>query len=294
LVDLELYRVFYFAAREGNISRAAQQLHLTQPSASNAVKQLEESLGTTLFQRTSRGVKLTPEGELLYSYVEQAYGLLLSGEKKLEEIANLKGGTVRIASSISVIQFVLLPYLQRFGEEYPHIRVHLEHHSTLGCLKRLKEGTVDFCILRLPVEGDLFASDKVVTVQDCFVAGERYRHLEGKTLSLKEIAEYPLIVFPPHMMSRQALDRHLAAYGVTIHPIYEIGSLHIQVDFAKAGLGISYVVREFVKQQLEEGSLFEIGLLPHEAPPPIDFGIVRMKHLPPNAGTKRFLEMMAE
>lgn len=294
MINLELYRVFYYAAREGNISKASQLLHLTQPSASNAIKQLEESLGAPLFYRTSRGVKLTPEGEMLYTYVEQAYGLILTGEKKLEEMANLKSGAVRIAASISVIQFVLIPHLQRFNETYPDIRVHLEHSSTNGCLKRLKEGAVDFCILRLPIEDDLLVSEQVGTVQDCFVAGERYRHLDGKTLTLQQLAEYPLIVFPPHMSSRQTLDRYLAGYGVTINPVYEIGSLHIQVDFAKAGLGISYVVRDFVKQQLAEGSLFEVGLEPQQAPPPIDFGVVRMKHFPPNAGVKRFIEMMTE
>lgn len=292
MVNLEWYRIFYFTAKAGSISKAALQLHMAQPSASLAIKQLEDALQTNLFHRTPRGVSLTSEGHTLFSYIEQAYELIMSAESKLDEVANMGGGEIRIAASISVIQYVLLPHLERFHQEYPTIDIKVSHHSTQGCLKQLKEGRIDFCIVRLPVEDEAFTTTSLLSIQDCFVAGEKYKHLSESGLTMKELAEHPLIVFPPHMTSRQAMDRLMASYGVTLEPRYEIGSLQLLIGFAQANLGISYVVKEFVKKELKEGSLFEVKM--KEAIPRIDFGIVQMKHLAIPVAAQHFIDQLLE
>jgi len=292
MVNLELYRVFYYTAKAGSISKAAQELHIAQPSASLAIKQLEDSLHTNLFHRTPRGVSLTSEGSTLFAYIEQAYELIMSAESKLDEVAKMGGGEVRIAASISVIQYVLLPHMERFHREYPTIEIKVVHGSTLGCLKLLKEGKIDFCIVRLPIEDESLMKTSLLSIQDCFVAGEKYKHLSEAPVSMKELAEYPLVVFPPHMTSRQAMNRLMASYGVTFEPKYEIGSLQLLIGFAQANLGISYVVREFVTKELDEGSLFEVKL--KDQIPRIEFGIVRMKQLAIPVAAQHFIDQMLE
>ena len=95
-VNLEYYRVFYYVAQTGSLSRAAEQLSVSQPAVSQSLRQLENTLGTSLFTRTSRGVKLTKEGELLFSYVRRGYENIETGEKKLRQMLNLDIGELHI------------------------------------------------------------------------------------------------------------------------------------------------------------------------------------------------------
>jgi len=203
----------------------------------------------------------------------------------MSEIANLNIGEVRIGASNSIIRYVLLPFLKYFNSRYPDITVKLITGSTSRCLQNLKEGKLDFCLVRLPTDDKLLKSTKVFTVQDCFVAGEKYRHLADRDVSLEELVRYPLIVFPSHMSTRKSLDRFFESHKLTIQPVYEIGSREVLIDFAKAGLGISCLVKEFIQEELAEGSLVEIKL--REPLPRIEFGIVQLRDVPlPGAATK--------
>jgi DNA-binding transcriptional LysR family regulator len=83
VTGLEHYRAFYYVAKCGSLTQAAEQLSISQPAVSQSLRQLEATLGTQLFSRTSRGVHLTREGELLYSYVSKGYQQIETGEKKL-------------------------------------------------------------------------------------------------------------------------------------------------------------------------------------------------------------------
>ncbi|RKN85117.1 LysR family transcriptional regulator [Paenibacillus ginsengarvi] len=287
---MELYRIFYFTALAGSISKAAKQLHMTQPSASLAIKQLEGALQLNLFVRTPKGVELTVDGKMLFSFVEQAYGLISSAEKKMGEVVNLNSGEVRIGASDSTIRFVLLPFLKEFGQQYPGVKIKLVTGSTLGCLQHLRDGTVDFCLVRTPVDDNMMTSVNVLTVQDCFVAGEKYRSVCENAISLKQLLQYPLIVFPLHMTSRKTLSHFFAAHGLTLQPAFEIGSRDILIDFAKAGLGISCVVKQFIQEELKAGILYEVKL---EQPlPMIHFGIVRLKEAPLSVAANQFIELV--
>ena len=97
MINFELYKVFYWAAKTGSLTQAAKSLYITQPSVSHAIKQLEDSLGLSLFIRNSKGVALTPEGATLYSYIEQSHILITQAEKKMAELKNwfLKIGIIR-------------------------------------------------------------------------------------------------------------------------------------------------------------------------------------------------------
>lgn len=259
IINLELYRIFYFTAVSGSISEAARTLHMTQPSASQAIKQLEEALRITLFHRTPKGVALTVDGKMLFSFIEQAYGLIASAEKKMSEVV-------------------------------PDIKISLTTGSTLRCLQFLKEGAIDFCLVRKPAPDKMLQFTKVLTVQDCFVAGETYKAITRRPISLEQLARLPLIVFPSNMTSRKMLDEFFFAYGLTIQPVFEIGSRDILIDFAKAGLGISCVVKSFIQEELKADVLYEVQL---DTPlPMIDFGIVQLKEGSLPTAARTFIEMM--
>lgn len=131
-INLEYYRIFYCVAKRQSITLAAEEMAISQPAVSQAVKHLEKSLGCMLFVRTSKGMRLTKEGEMLYSYVGRGYEMILSGERKLSEMLNLESGEICVGASDMTLQFYLLPYLERFHEAYPKIRVTVTNAPTPG------------------------------------------------------------------------------------------------------------------------------------------------------------------
>lgn len=141
--NLSLYHIFYVTAREGNISRAARELFISQPAISKAIRKLEENLETVLFIRTSRGVTLTREGELLYRHVSQAFDALEAGEAQLERNRKLGVSQLRIGASITLCRYLLLPRLQHFVQEHPHVKVSITCQSTFQTLSLLDENKID-------------------------------------------------------------------------------------------------------------------------------------------------------
>jgi LysR family cyn operon transcriptional activator len=286
--NLELYRAFYWTAKEGNLSRAAERLFITQPSVSHAIKQLEEELQLTLFHRTSRGVSLTKEGEMLHQHVEQAFNFLETAERKLAEFTDLIRGELRIGSSDSLCKHFLLPHLGSFHERHPHIRISLVHGTTPEIVKHLKEGRIDFGVVRLPVYDDQLHMLEVTSVQDCFVAGVKHKHLAEREIALQQLLDYPIILFSKNSSSRDFVSGFARQHGLEIVPEIELGSVDLLIEFAKHGLGISFVTKQFVQNELDRHILFEIKL--QEQIPQRKVGIALLKKVPISAATNAFIQ----
>ena len=173
--SLEAYRVFYTVASCGSITLAAGELSISQPAVSQSIKQLEEGLKTKLFTRTSKGVRLTGEGELLYTYVAKGYEQIMLGEQKLIQLHNMELGEITIGASDMTLQFFLLPYLEKFHEQYSNIRIRVTNGPTPETLEKLEDGRMDFCVVSTPFEAkDTLEVIPVREIEDIFVAGRRF------------------------------------------------------------------------------------------------------------------------
>ena len=150
--NLEYFKVFYHTAKCGSVTGAAAELSISQPAVSQSLKQLESSIGVRLFQRVSRGVKLTAEGELLYSYVAKGYEQFRQGVEKVKQMQDLELGEVHIGASDMTLRFFLLSHLERFHEEYPHIKVVVSNGPTPETLSLLRDGKIDFGVVSTPFE----------------------------------------------------------------------------------------------------------------------------------------------
>lgn len=286
----ELYKVFYWASKTGSLTQAAKALYLTQPSVSHAIKQLEDSFGITLFNRNSKGVELTQEGAILYSYIEQSQILISLAEEKMAALRNLDSGELRIGGSDSLFKHYLLPYLEDFHEKYPRIRLHLNHGTTPEVIAFLKEGKIDLGVVRMPIDDPQLEVRESIQLRDCFVAGERYAELKNMVLSLDKLLEHPVILFSRNSRARMAITELFQSYGYKLKPEIEVGSVDLLIEFARRGLGISYVTREFVSKELEEGSLFEIQL---DVPlPPSHVGIMIMRNMPLSSAASKLIELV--
>ncbi|MDQ8737266.1 LysR family transcriptional regulator [Paenibacillus sp. LHD-38] len=288
--NYELYKVFYWAAKTGSLTKAAKALYLTQPSVSHAIKQLEDSFGITLFYRNSKGVTLTQEGTMLYSYIEQSQILISLAEEKMAALKNLDSGELRIGGSDSLFKHYLLPYLEDFHRHHSGVKLHLNHGTTPEIITFLKEGRIDLGVVRMPIVDSQLEVTESIKLQDCFVAGARYDELKDVVLSLETLLQYPVILFSRNSRARMAITELFQKYGYTLKPEIEVGSVDLLIEFARKGLGISYVTREFVSNELEEGSLFEIQL--DVQLPPTHVGIMIMRNMPLSSAASRFIELV--
>lgn len=172
--NLNNYVIFHTVAKAGNISKAANQLYISQPAISKAISKLEEELGNALFNRSSRGVTLTEEGQVLYEYVERAFDSLNMGEENLKNYKELGIGHIRIGVSTSLCKHILLDYLKDFIRENPNIKFSIDCHSTVNTIKLLRNENIDIgliCNTELP-KGIVYSPVK--EIHDVFVASPEY------------------------------------------------------------------------------------------------------------------------
>lgn len=260
-INLEYYKIFYYVAKLQGITKAAEELSLSQPAVSQAIRHLEENLGASLFQRTSKGVVLTTEGRLLFTYIEKGYETIRLGEENFFRLLNLESGEVRIGASDMTLRFFLLPYLEHFHEQFPKIKVKVTNGPTPETLLYLQEGKIDFGIVSSPViaKSDLQIKP-VKVIQDAFVAGPKFTYFKKEELSFDNLKSLPIICLEKNTSSRKYLDSFLKERGHCINPEFELATSDMIVEFAARNLGIGYVMEEFASAYLESGKLFKLKL----------------------------------
>lgn len=256
-ISLEYYRVFYQVTRLGSITMAAEQLCISQPAVSQAVKQLETALNCQLFVRTSKGVHPTQEGELLYSYVERGLEMILDGERALKRVQGLETGEIRIGASDMTLQFYLLPYLERFHETYPNVKVMVSNAPTPETMKSLYDGKIDFGAVSAPVtvHGDVQVTP-VRQIRNVFVAGEKFRHLQGLVLPYQQLEQLPCILLEANTSTRAFTDAFLEERGIRLAPEFELATSDMVVQFAVRNMGIGCVIEDFAREKIDAGQLF--------------------------------------
>lgn len=260
-LNLEYYKVFYYVGKCQSITMAAEELSLSQPAVSQSIRNLEDMLGTALFVRTAKGVRLSAEGAVLYPYVARGYEYFCQGERKLREQLDLESGEIRIGASDMTLQFYLLDYLETFHEKYPGIKVQVTNAPTPETLRCLWEGRIDFGVVTAPVfHKSHLKLKKVRTVRDIFVAGEKYSAYRDRRVSLKELEELPLICLEGETSSRKYVEMFLKDQQIQLHPEFELATSDMLVQFARRGLGMASVVEDFARRELLEGTLFELKL----------------------------------
>ena len=272
---LSQYRVFYTVAKTGNISHAAKELFISQPAISKAVSKLEESLGVTLFRRSSRGVTLTPEGRVLYDHVSTAFSALEQGESELRRIQNFNIGQIRFGCSDTLCRYVLLPYLKDFIAENPHIRILIQSQDTAKNISLLEQQQIDIGLVSEPKNRKSISFYPVMQISDTFVCTQSYldnlRIREGARVNIFEAGM--ILMLDRRNMTRIYVDSYLAENGIEPKNILEADNMDLLIEFAKTGLGIGCVDREFVRKELADGSLIEIPMKPKIRPRTIGFAL---------------------
>ena len=293
-IDFELYRIFYTVANNGNITKAALELNISQPAISKSIKNLEDQLGGTLFIRTKRGVILTSEGKEFYNYIKKAIEYITSAENKFTDLINLETGCIRIGISTTLTKEFLLPYLEKFHKLYPNIDIMINTNISSELLTKLRNGLIDIVILNLNNKkyDDDIEIIKCKEINDCFVINKDYLNLNNLNLSIRDLNDYPLILQTKESNTRKFIDNIAKEHNIILKPNMELASYTLVVTLAKIGFGIGYATKEFIKKELENEELFELKI--KETIPPRYIGIALCKNNLPNFSTKKLIEIITK
>ena len=266
MVNLDLYRVFYTVARCGSLTRAAEELFISQPAVSQAIKQLETQLKTPLFNRMRKGMELTAQGgEIVYKDVEKAIRLLDGVETKLNEMRENATGTLRIGASASIFQYILAEKIVDYHNAYPQVKIELVSDISPKIIELLKSDRCDVGFLNLPVpdEEDILLGEPIQILHDVFIVGKKlYAELCDKPLTLSALQGYPLILMEEHTVARNSFENFCRQLGVKLTPAIEIDSWDFMKRLVTNGMGIGCIPREYALRRLSEGILFELNVQP--------------------------------
>ena len=291
-INYELYRIFYEVANIGNITHASQKLNISQPGISKAIKSLESKLGGELFVRTQKGVVLTEEGKIFYNHIKNAINSIENAENEFSNLINLNIGSIRIGVSTTITEKYLLPYLKQFRKVYPNITIHMYTDVSNKLLEKLKNGDIDLAIVHVIDKDYGYDIDinKIKSIHSCFVVNEDYKELIGKTISIKELVKYPIILQTNGSNSRDYINKVESDNNITFNNNIESSSYTLITEFAKLGLGIGISTREYIEKDLKNNLLYEVKL--KEKLPNRYIGIATLKSKIPNFSTKKFIELL--
>ena len=290
-ISLDSYKIFCTVIRTGNMSAAAKELYISQPAVSMAMKQLEERLGSPLLIRTTKGVRPTPEGEVLYTYLDRALNMIKTAEHKYFEMANLEQGEIRIGASDIVISGYLMTYIERYSSIYSDIRIKVTNKTTYESLKLLKSGVIDMCFVNLPIDhGEDLEITECLEVHDCLIGGVKYKDLAEHGIKLSQLSDFPLLLLEDLSNTRRQLDKFAAENGFIFKPIIELASYDLLIQFAKINLGLTFIIREFDNSAIDGKSIFEIPVTPPL--PKRSVGLVKLKNVALSYAANKFVEML--
>lgn len=270
--NFSYYYIFNAVAKNGNISKASKELFISQPAISKAIKKLEDNLDTCLFIRNSRGVSLSEEGKRLYEHTKLAFQEIEEGEKELKLSNELEIGQIRFGVSTTLCRFVLLSYLKDFVKDYPHIKTIIQCQPSLETVDLLEKGQIDIGLIVNTKNARHLAKKSIGVIYDTFVATRTYLDnlLKREHITDPTEADYfnygNIMLMDLKNTTRHHVDRYFADNDIMPKHILEVNSMDLLIEFAKTGLGIAGVVRNFVEEELERGELVEIPLT-HAIPP---------------------------
>ena len=259
---LSSYKVFYEVAKAGNISKASKALMISQPAISKSISKLEEELGVRLFSRNSRGVMLTSEGEILFEHVADAFGFIERGEDEIRKLREFNIGHLRIGGSTTLCKYLLIPYLKEYLKLYPHMKISITNQESLSTIKEIEEKKLDVGAVVLTNVKNSIRFLKIMDVEDIFVCTPEYlknlRLIEGNDADILSSAN--IMLLNSDNISRKHIDEYFRIQGIVPRRMLEISTMDLLIEFAKIGLGVAAVIKEFVLSELKEGSLIQIPI----------------------------------
>ena len=242
-MDTSHLRNFLIIAQVGSLTRAAGRAHLTQPALSGQLKRLEDELGTALFHRLGRGLRLTPAGEILRDHAVRALAALDAASESLEELGSLRGGTLAIGGGATATAYLLPDILRRFHAAHPGVRFAVREAPSRTIAEAVASGELDAGVVTLPVSDARLAITPWLVDELVLLVPPAHPLRKRRTFQWADLDHQPLIAFEPRSAVRELLDRALAEHGVFPAVVMEVRSIATITAMVEAGIGLGFVSR---------------------------------------------------
>lgn len=286
-VDLELYRVFYTVAKHKHMTRASEELHISQPAISQSIKKLEDQLGGTLFLRSNKGMELTEEGKMFYEYVKGALDLINNAEHEFTSFKDLSKGEIKIGCSATLTKLVLMDVLRDFHIDYPNINIIITNGLTSNLINDLKLGRLDLVIYNESnIKETNLNLEMIKELKQGFVYNPEF--YEDDINTFEELNNKPLILQKEESNSRKLLDHIALQNNVKLIPKMEVVSQDLITEFTNAGLGIGFVIINLAKRNFK--NLKELKI--NKEIPNINVYLATNKYVSLTFASKKFIEYL--
>ena len=256
-MNLEQLTGFAMIAELGHFTRAAERLHLAQPSLSRQIASLERELGVELFHRVRGNVALTAAGERLLPIARRMLADADTARGEMAELAGLRRGRVRLGATPTLCTSLVVDVLAEFRRRYPGIDIEILERGSRSLISALTEGALDLALIvtsvssegaRAVLEREPILSERLVVVSatelpDPFhrAGGARGGAAGGPPISLEQLAEVPQVSFPENYDLRVAMDAAFGAAGITPAVAVEGAEMDAALRFAERGIGVAVV-----------------------------------------------------
>lgn len=286
-IDLELYKVFYVVAKNNHMTRASEELCISQPAISQAIKKLENQLGGTLFLRSNKGMELTEEGKMFYEYVKGALELISNAENEFTSFKSLSKGEIKIGCSTTLTKLLLLEPIEEFHRDYSNININITNELTSNLILDLQKGKLDFVIFN---ESNLKETGVELEVLKRMKQGFIYnpKYYKDTIKTFEELNDFPLILQKKEANSRKFLDDLAFKNNTVLKAKMEVVSQSLISDFTSIGLGIGFTIIDLAKREYPE--LKELKL--NKKIPSIDIYIAKNKNINLTFASKKFLSYL--
>ena len=240
-MDYNLYKIFLYLYEERSISKTASKLYVSQPAISYSLKELENSLGYTLFTRNSKGIEPTIEATELYNYIRTAFNILNDAEEHVKNLNSLNVGNIKIGVPSHIGVLTLTNYIDNFRKEYPNVGFSIISKPMPEMIEMLETRKLDIIIGVLPIKSEKKLSKvNISEIQNCFAYNKKLLP-DIRIKKESDLLKYPLIL-PSSDTIRNKLDDYMETKSIRLNPYIEVTSTEVELDMIKKGLGIGYFI----------------------------------------------------
>jgi len=258
-INLELYKIFYEVGKQKNITKASNNLFISQPAITQQIQKLERELECKLFYRTKYGVEFTAEGERIYSDIGESMKLLESIPDNIDKLNNVIHN-LNFASSFGSARMMITPKIPKILKEYPDINIKVEKYNNDGIINALLNNYADIAIINdntLNTENILYFQS--IVVERVFVSSKKYLQKNKITkITKNNLSTFPFIATGKTSATRIILENYLAENCLSLTPKLDIDSFEMSLDLILNDLGIALFNKPYIKKYLENGELVEL------------------------------------
>lgn len=265
-INYNLYKSFLVVYETQNISRAADLLYISQPAVSHNIKELEKQLGISLFYKKANGMSATNEADILYKYISSAFNSIWKGEHTISDMAGLKSGVVKIGVPSYISVLYLADLVTQFRQSYPNIKIEIVSKPVAELVGMLQTQNVDIVLDSQPISTDKAKTEVkyLKSYSHCFVTTDKY--YVDKPVGVETINNLPLVISSTTAEEIKLLKSAIS--DIKINPVIEAWTTESMIKLVKSGNGVGYTQEDYVKSDIENGTLKKFKLT--FTPPKID------------------------